>query len=261
MKTKNSPRRVLRLAWMGLAMLSACLLASCEGRDVSLQNELAELRERVRRAEQERDSAMQEKSRQPERAAGVEIQPVSTLQTKFEEAAKRFEQDVIATFPGYRPASIRRGTFAYVFDERDPYRILLELSLRPNSTSALTPEVPPITFEAQGTVDGDWKMPGQAALREMQAAASARAASQSHTGRRAQEPAAPRLLALPNHPRDPAPELSTGAMRNLRRLNSLRDLRIRRTAPPLRTRRARAPTKAMRFASTISKAAATVSPP
>ena len=191
MKTKNSPRRVLRLAWMGLAMLSACLLASCEGRDVSLQNELAELRERVRRAEQERDSAMQEKSRQPERAAGVEIQPVSTLQTKFEEAAKRFEQDVIATFPGYRPASIRRGTFAYVFDEQDPYRILLELSLRPNSTSALTPEVPPITFEAQGTVDGDWKMPGQAALREMQAAASARAASQSHTGRRAQEPAAP----------------------------------------------------------------------
>ncbi|MFZ0710953.1 MAG: hypothetical protein WAM53_13010, partial [Terrimicrobiaceae bacterium] len=138
MKTKNSPGRVLRLAWMGLAMLSACLLASCEGRDVSLQNELAELRERVRRAEQERDSAMQEKSRQPERAAGVEIQPVSTLQTKFEEAAKRFEQDVIATFPGYRPASIRRGKFAYVFDERDPYRILLELSLRPNSTSALT---------------------------------------------------------------------------------------------------------------------------
>ena len=191
MKTKNSPRRVLRLAWMGLAMLSACLLASCEGRDVSLQNELAELRERVRRAEQERDSAMQEKSRQPERAAGVEIQPVSTLQTKFEEAAKRFEQDVIATFPGYRPASIRRGKFAYVFDEQDPYRILLELSLRPNSTSALTPEVPPITFEARGTVDGDWKMPGQAALREMQAAASARAASQSHTGRRAQEPAAP----------------------------------------------------------------------
>ena len=195
MKTKNSPCRVLRLAWTVFAMLSACLLASCEGRDVSLQNELAELRERVRRAEQERDSAIQEKSRQPDHAAGVEIQPVSTLQTKFEEAAKRFEQDVIATFPGYRPASIRRGKFAYVFDEQDPYRILLELSLRPNSTSALTPEVPPITFEARGTVDGEWRMPGQAALREMQAAASARAASQSHAGRRAQEPASPQAPA------------------------------------------------------------------
>ena len=34
-------------------------------------------------------------------------------------------------------------------------------------------------------------MPGQAALREMQAAASARAASQSHAGRRAPELASP----------------------------------------------------------------------
>jgi hypothetical protein len=191
MKTKNSHRRGLRFARMGLAALSTCALASCEGGDASLQNELAELREKVRRAEQERDSAVQEKSRQAEQPAGVEIQPISTLQTKFEEAAKRFEQDVIATFPGYRPASIKRGKFAYVFDEQDPYRLLLELSLRPNSTSALTPEVPPIVFEARGTVDGEWKMPGQAALREMQAAASARAASQSHAGRRSQEPALP----------------------------------------------------------------------
>jgi hypothetical protein len=208
MKTKNSPRRVLRLACMVLAMLSACLLASCEGRDVSLQNELAELRERVRRAEQERDSAIQEKSRQPEHVAGVEIQPVSSLQTKFEEAAKRFEQDVIATFPGYRPASIRRGKFAYVFDEQDPYRILLELSLRPNSTSALTPEVPPISFEARGTVDGEWRMPGQAALREMQAAASARAASQSHAGRRAaQEPPSPQPPATAQSPKGSGPRV------------------------------------------------------
>jgi hypothetical protein len=191
MKTKNSLRRGVRFARMGLAVLSTCALASCERGDVSLQNELAELREKVRRAEQERDSAVQEKSRQLEQPAGVEIQPISTLQTKFEEAAKRFEQDVIATFPGYRPTSIKRGKFAYVFDEQDPYRLLLELSLRPNSTSALTPEVPPIVFEARGTVDGEWKMPGQAALREMQAAASARAASQSHAGRRSQEPALP----------------------------------------------------------------------
>jgi len=191
MKTKNSPRRRLRLAWMGLALLTACLLASCEGGDVSLQGELAELRERVRRAEQERDQAMREKSREAGHLAGVEIQPVSTLQKKFEEAAKRFEQDVIATFPGYRPASIKRGKFAYVFDEQDPYRIPVELSLRPNSASAMTPEVPPIVFEARGTADGEWKMPGQAALREMQATASARAASQSHAGRRAQGPASP----------------------------------------------------------------------
>jgi hypothetical protein len=191
MKTKNSPRRRLRLAWMGLALLTACLLASCEGGDVSLQGELAELRERVRRAEQERDQAMREKSREAGHLAGVEIQPVSTLQKKFEEAAKRFEQDVIATFPGYRPASIKRGKFAYVFDEQDPYRIPVELSLRPNSASALTPEVPPIVFQARGTADGEWKMPGQAALREMQAAASARAASQSHAERRAQESASP----------------------------------------------------------------------
>jgi len=191
MKTKNSPRRRLRLAWMGLALLTACLLASCERGDVSLQGELAELRERVRRAEQERDQAMREKSREAGHLAGVEIQPVSTLQKKFEEAAKRFEQDVIATFPGYRPASIKSGKFAYVFDEQDPYRIPVELSLRPNSASALTPEVPPIVFQARGTAGGEWKMPGQAALREMQAAASARAASQSHAERRAQESASP----------------------------------------------------------------------
>ena len=191
MKTKNSPRRRLRLAGMGLALFTACLLASCEGRDVSLQSELSELRERVRRAEQERDQAMREKSRESGPLAGVEIQPVSILQKKFEEAVKRFEQDVIATFPGYRPASIKRGKFEYVFDEQDPYRIPVELSLRPNSASALTPEVPPIAFEARGTADGEWKMPGQAALREMQAAASARAASQSHAERRAQESASP----------------------------------------------------------------------
>jgi hypothetical protein len=191
MKTKNSPRRRLRLAWMGLALLTACLLASCEGGDVSLQGELAELRERVRRAEQERDQAMREKSLEAGHLAGVEIQPISTLQKKFEEAAKRFEQDVIATFPGYRPASIKYGKFAYVFEEQDPYRIPVELSLRPNSASALTPEVPPIVFQARGTADGEWKMPGQAALREMQAAASARAASQSHAERRSKEPASP----------------------------------------------------------------------
>ena len=191
MKTKNSPRRRLWLARMGLALLCACLLASCEGGDVSLQNELAELRERVRRAELERDQAMQEKSPEVKHLAGVEIQPISTLQKKFEEASKRFEQDVIATFPGYRPASVKRGKFVYVFDEQDPYRISVELGLRPNSASALTPEVPPIVFEARGTADGEWKMPGQAALREMQAAASARAASQSHAGRRGQEPASP----------------------------------------------------------------------
>ena len=191
MKTKNSPRRRLPLAWMGLAVLTACLLASCEGGDVSLQGELAELRERVRRAEQERDQAMREKSRDAGHLAGVEIQPVSTLQKKFEEAAKRFEQDVIATFPGYRPASIKRGKFAYVFDEQDPYRISVELKPGPTSASALTPEVPPIVFQARGTADGEWKLPGQAALREMQAAASARAASQSHAERRAQESASP----------------------------------------------------------------------
>jgi hypothetical protein len=191
MKTKNSLCRFLRPASMGIGLLAACLLASCEGRDVSLQNELAELRERVRRAERERDQAIQRKSREAERLAGVEIQPVSTLQKKFEEAAKRFEQDVIATFPGYRPASIKRGKFFYVFDEQDPYRTPVELSLRPNSASALTPEVPSVFFEARGTADGEWKMPGQAALREMQAAASARAASQSHAGRRAQETPSP----------------------------------------------------------------------
>ncbi|HEY5704955.1 MAG TPA: hypothetical protein VIS96_05210 [Terrimicrobiaceae bacterium] len=189
MKTKNSSRRRHGFARMGPALLCACLLTSCEGGDVSLQSELAELRERVRRAEQERDDAKREQSRETERPSDVELQPVSTLQKNFEEAAKRLEQDVIATFPGYRPASIKRGKFAYFFDEQDPYRASVELSLRPNSASALTPQVPPIVFEARGTPDGEWKMPGQAALREMQAAASARAASQSQAGQRAQEPA------------------------------------------------------------------------
>ena len=191
MQTKNSSRRCLGRAQLGLALVLACLLASCEGGDVSLQNELAELREKVRRAELERDEAVREKSREVKSPPGLQIEPLSTLEQKFAEATKRFEGDVIATFPGYRPASVKRGKFLYVFDEPEPYRISVELSLRPNSVSALTPEVPPVVFEARGTADGEWKMPGQAALREMQAASSARAASQSQAGRRAPEPASP----------------------------------------------------------------------
>src|SRR4029077_21061812 len=143
------------------------------------------------RAEQERDQAIRQKNDEADHRLGLEIHPVAVLQAKFEEAAKRLEEDVIASFPGYRPAALRRGKFIYVFDEEEPYRISLELSLRPNATSAQTPEVPPISFEARGTADGEWKMPGQPALREMQAAASARAASQSSLGRRAQEQPSP----------------------------------------------------------------------
>jgi hypothetical protein len=170
-----------------LALLAACLLASCEGRDASLQSELAQLREKVRRAEEERDQALRDKSNAPKPPSGAELQPLSALEGKFDEAAKRFEQDVVATFPGYRPASIRRGKFAYLLDEGDPYRTPVELSLRPNSASALTPDVPPVVFEARATKNGEWKMPGQAALREMQAAASARAASESQAGHPAPE--------------------------------------------------------------------------
>jgi hypothetical protein len=187
MKIKNSPHRCLRLVRAGLALIAGCFLASCEGRDSGLQSELAELREKVRRAEQERDQALRDKDNEMKRLAGAEIQPLSALEKKFEEAARRFEQDAIATFPGYRPASIKRGKFAYLLDEHDPYRTPVELSLRPNSPSALTPDVPPVVFEARASTNGEWKMPGQAALREMQAAASARAASQSHAGRRASE--------------------------------------------------------------------------
>jgi hypothetical protein len=187
MKIKNSPPRCLRLDWARLALLAACLLASCEGRDASLQSELAQLREKVRRAEQERDQALRDKSNATKPPSGAELQPLSALEGKFDEAAKRFEQDVIATFPGYRPASIRRGKFAYLLDEEDPYRTPVELSLRPNSASALTPDVPPVVFEARATKNGEWKMPGQAALREMQAVASARAASESQAGRPALE--------------------------------------------------------------------------
>jgi hypothetical protein len=191
MKTKNSPRCRLRLARMALSFLLPGLLLSCEGGDVSLQKELAELRERIRRSEQERDQAIRQKNDEADHRLGLEIHPVAVLQAKFEEAAKRLEEDVVASFPGYRPAALRRGKFIYVFDEEEPYRISLELSLRPNATSAQTPEVPPISFEARGTADGEWKMPGQPALREMQAAASARAASQSSLGRRAQEQPSP----------------------------------------------------------------------
>jgi hypothetical protein len=191
MKTKNSPCCLLRLSRMTLAVLLPGLLTSCEGGDVSLQKELAELRERIRRAEQERDQAIRQKGEEADHRLGLEIRPVSVLQAKFEEAAKRLEQDAVASFPGYRPAGLRRGRFLYVFDEEEPYRIALELSLRPNATSALTPEIPPIEFEARATADGEWKMPGPPTLREMQAAASARAASQSSLGRRAQEQPSP----------------------------------------------------------------------
>jgi hypothetical protein len=216
METKNSSGFRSALAAASLSGLTFCLVAGCESGEVSLQKELAELREKARQAEEELSRSIRDKSAAEEKLSRVQLQSTETLRANFDQSRRRLEQDLISSFPGYRPAAINTGRLAYVYDNAEPYRLLLEVKLRPASSSALTPEVPPLVFEARAAADGIWQTPTQAALREMLAANSAQAASDSRTPPRtpdSSKPTAPgaRTINWPSSSPAQPPSIPTGA--------------------------------------------------
>lgn len=169
---------------------SLFFLGGCESHDASLQAELAVLREKIRKAEQERDLASKEKADAEQALARGCLLAVATLKDGLDRSLKSLEQSATAAFPGYRPAPLKAGRIFYLYESDAPYRSPVELSLVPISGSALTPELPKMVVEARAGLDGEWQMPGQAALRELQAAAVAR--SSGPGDRRPQaEPTAP----------------------------------------------------------------------
>ncbi|MEI8311985.1 MAG: hypothetical protein WCH98_14645, partial [Verrucomicrobiota bacterium] len=178
---------------------SICFLGGCENRDVSLQSELAGLREKIRKAEQERDQAERDRVTAEQALARGSLLPAPTLKEGLDRALKSLEQTAAATFPGYRPAPVKAGRIFYLFESDAPYRSSVELSLVPISGSALTPELPKLVVEARAGLDGEWQMPGQAALREFQAAAVARS---SMPGDRPQQ--AGQAATSPNRPQTQA---------------------------------------------------------
>ena len=157
----------------GLAAL--ILLSGCDTRDVSIQVELAGLREKIRKAEAERDVAAKDKATAEQNLERGSLLSIASLKEGLGKAMKSLDQNAIAAFPGYRPAPVKAGRIFYVYELTDPYRCALELNLVPISGSALTPELPKITVEVRAGSDGVWQVPGLATLRELQAAAVAKA--------------------------------------------------------------------------------------
>jgi hypothetical protein len=201
-ETKNFFHQIpqTRLPRRGAGHLFSCLpvfaslpllvfLSGCDRQDVSLQAELASLREKIRLSEADRDLAVKDKAAAEQEAARSSLLAVAALKESLGKAMKSFEQNAAAAFPGYRPSPGKAGRIFYVYEAAEPYRASLELVLVPISDSALTPELPKVLVEARAGVDGVWQMPSQAALRELQAAAVAR-----NTGDRRpqQEPAPPK---------------------------------------------------------------------
>ena len=175
-------RRPVRSFWaVRLGVLAAIgagvLLSGCDTRDVSMQVELAALREKIRKAEAERDLAAKDKSAAEQNLEKGSLLPVATLKDGLGKAMKSLEQNAISAFPGYRPAPGKYSRIFYAYDAADPYRTNLELWLVPISGSALTPELPKVAVEIRAGADGVWQVPGQSTLRELQAAAVAKTSS------------------------------------------------------------------------------------
>ena len=159
-----------------------------------MQVELAGLREKIRKAEADRDLAAKDKTSAEQSLERGSLLPVATLKEGLGKAMKSLEQNAIAAFPGYRPAPGKAGRIFYIFESADPYRATLELSLVPISGSALTPELPKVTVEARAGIDGVWQVPSQSTLRELQAAAVAK------TGADRRAPAEPPATPPPKRP-------------------------------------------------------------
>jgi hypothetical protein len=183
---RSGPIRIFARARMAAGLAFLVMLSGCDNRDVSMQAELAGLREKIRKAEAERDLSAKDKTDANQDPSRGGLLPADTLKENLAKAMKALEQNAIAAFPGYRPAPGKIGRLFYVYDAADPYRATVELNLQPISGSALTPELPKVLVEARAGGDGVWQMPGQSTLRELQAAAVAR----NSGDRRPAEPAA-----------------------------------------------------------------------
>jgi hypothetical protein len=175
MKTKNRAGRNFVLP-----VVLVTIVGGCEWQDVSMQKEMSELREKLRQAESAKATPVPKPVAAAPAPAGPAL-PEEAIQSALKKGAAELEQGVIGAFPGYRPESLAFGKVVFVYGEERPYRASVELRLRPVGASALTPEVPPVRFEVTANRDGAWSVPGQPALRQMLAEASARAASQSRT--------------------------------------------------------------------------------
>jgi hypothetical protein len=237
MKTKNL--RCSSLATLSAAFFlgwAPCFFSGCEGRDASLQNELSELREKVRLAGEERDQAIKERGERENKLASVKFLSSESLRENFEKSKHRLGQDLASAFPGYRPSSIKAGRLIYIFEEAEPYRLAVEVVMQPVSVSALTPGVPPLVFETRADPEGHWRMPALTTLRELQASASAQAASQSRASQREPAPAPPqpswniRAFEWPNAPASApssqAPSVSAPPSDNGRRANESYEIRF-----------------------------------
>lgn len=188
----------------------ALFLSGCESRDVSLQAELAGLREKIRKSEQERDLAVRDRSDAEKELARGSLLPVATLRDALGDALKPLEQSAASAFPGYRPAPPKAGRIFYLYEAAAPYRAPVELALHPISISALTPELPKIVFEARAGADGAWQMPSASMLRELQAEALARSTSVPFQQQAPVPPGRPQASAQP--PAQPqGPPTSGGA--------------------------------------------------
>jgi len=171
MQTKNA--RLHPWKWLVLCSLAAGIFAGCEGKDASLQAEMAELREKARLAVEESEQAKA-------RLAKVQLLSPETLKSSLEQSLQKLGPQLVSAFPGYRPDTVKAGRLYYVFGEEEaPYRAQIQFQLKPANTSALTPDIPPVEIEFQALRSGEWQVPAPAVLRELQASATARAASRT----------------------------------------------------------------------------------
>ena len=179
-----------------LFVVAACavtaIFPACENADMALQEEMATLRERVEQAEAAAEAARAESAR-------TRMPDAGKIKAGLEVATEKMARNVPTALPGYRTQAVKVGPVVYLIEGgENPIRASLEIRVRPTSPSALTPELPPITFVAMADEAGNWQMPGAPELRELQAAASARAVAQADAARRE------------SPPRGAAPATSTG---------------------------------------------------
>ncbi len=182
METKFALFSAVSFVIPGLVAVGGLIgLMGCDGGDDSLQSEMAELRERVRIAESERDRAIREGDSSKSKAESTHVVGLDVLRGNMDAATKRIREELVATFIGYRVDSISSGQIAYVFEGDEPYRGTVEFALRPANASAQIAEVPPVVIELRAGPSGQWQIPTRAMLRENLVNASARAASRPRT--------------------------------------------------------------------------------
>jgi len=188
----------LRLQTQTVVVAAAFLLAGCEARDEALQKELSDLREAARAAKEEAEAAKA-------RLAKVQLVDAETLRAGLSSSLESFKRDLPSLFPGYRVGSIEPGEIYYVFsDSSQPYRSRMKVAMQGTESAARTPELPSLLIEVKADPSGAWSLPDQAKLREIQAAAMAKASERAQATRAAQQ--GQRQAAAPQAPAQPPPQ-------------------------------------------------------